>query len=310
MSSPLTVTTTYHTDTYPAISPTNPSLNQSGKTILITGGGSGIGFEIARSFAKASATRIVIVSRRSAVLDDSAAKLRNEFETTEFITRQGDIGSDESITSLWEFLYSQNIFVHVLVLNAVYVSEDSSIHGNDTLSIEQAKLMKAMETNFGGNFHMSAKFVKQALRPAGQQLHLINVSTGGIHAHPVPDALYVTTKTAFTSLIGRIADERSVKDVQIISFHPGLLYSEGAARTFHDKSLFKWDSFELPANFAVWAASPEASWLHGRFVWAHWDVTELKADLRIQKLVEGKGGYLKLGVEGLGSIDASAFLNN
>ena len=32
----------------------------------------------------------------------------------------------------------------------------------------------------------------------------------------------------------------------------------------------------LPANFNVWLASPEARFLNGRFVWANWDVDELK----------------------------------
>ncbi|KAF9073203.1 short-chain dehydrogenase/reductase [Rhodocollybia butyracea] len=298
------MTATHHHDTYPAISPTSPSLNQSGKTILITGGGSGIGLEIARSFAKASASRIIIVGRRSNVLEDSAKKLRDEFtaNTTEFIARQGDISSDDSINSLWEFLHSQNIFVHVLVLNAV-------VNGNDTLSMDKTKLMRVMDTNFGGNFLMSAKFVKQTLRPAKQQLNLINLSTGAVHLHPAPDTVYATTKTAFTSLMGRIADERPVEDVQIISIHPGMLYSESVAKMF-DKSLFKWDSFALAADFSVWAASPKASWLHGRFVWASWDVDELKADPEIQKQVQGKGGYLKVAIEGLSSMDPSALLNN
>ena len=33
----------------------------------------------------------------------------------------------------------------------------------------------------------------------------------------------------------------------------------------------------LPASFMVWAASKEAKFLNGRFVWANWDVDELKA---------------------------------
>lgn len=33
----------------------------------------------------------------------------------------------------------------------------------------------------------------------------------------------------------------------------------------------------LPADFAVWVVSPEASFLNGKFVWAHWDVDDLKA---------------------------------
>jgi hypothetical protein len=34
---------------------------------------------------------------------------------------------------------------------------------------------------------------------------------------------------------------------------------------------------ELPASFIVWAVSPEAEFLKGKFVWANWDVDELVA---------------------------------
>lgn len=33
----------------------------------------------------------------------------------------------------------------------------------------------------------------------------------------------------------------------------------------------------LPASFHVWLASPEARFLKGKFLWANWDVDELKA---------------------------------
>jgi hypothetical protein len=33
----------------------------------------------------------------------------------------------------------------------------------------------------------------------------------------------------------------------------------------------------LPASFNVWLASPEARFLKGKFLWANWDVDELKA---------------------------------
>jgi hypothetical protein len=34
---------------------------------------------------------------------------------------------------------------------------------------------------------------------------------------------------------------------------------------------------ELPASFIVWATSPEAAFLNGKFVWSNWDVNELMA---------------------------------
>jgi hypothetical protein len=36
------------------------------------------------------------------------------------------------------------------------------------------------------------------------------------------------------------------------------------------------DLVELPANFIVWLASPEAAFLKGRFLWSNWDIKELK----------------------------------
>jgi hypothetical protein len=33
----------------------------------------------------------------------------------------------------------------------------------------------------------------------------------------------------------------------------------------------------LPASFILWLASPEARFLKGKFLWANWDVEELKA---------------------------------
>ncbi|KAJ3820913.1 short-chain dehydrogenase/reductase [Lentinula raphanica] len=299
--SPFTLTKTHHHDTYPSISSTNPSLSQSGKSILITGGGTGLGFQIARSFAKAGASRIIIVSRRIDVLDAAAAQLQEEFKHSrtkpEFIPCQGDIGNDASISSLWDFLNSQNIFVHVLVLNAARLARFEA----DTLRMDKQELMDLFDTEVGGNFHMTVKFVNQPLRPVCQQLNLIYVSTVIVHMIPAPNQTpYATTKAAFTSLLGRIADEHPVEDIQIISYHPGAVYTEGVAKVVQEKSSVRWDEIALPADFAVWAASPEASWLHGKFVWAHWDVDELKADEHIVKRLEAEQGFLRVAVQGLG----------
>ena len=50
----------------------------------------------------------------------------------------------------------------------------------------------------------------------------------------------------------------------------------------------------LPADFVVWAASPEAEFLKGRYVWVNWDIEELKA--RKEELVEKN--LLTMGLRG------------
>lgn len=57
-------------------------------------------------------------------------------------------------------------------------------------------------------------------------------------------------------------------------------------------------SEDLPGSFAVWAASPEAAFLHGRFVWAAWDVEELKSGPLREKL-EKDDTFLKVTVKGI-----------
>lgn len=37
------------------------------------------------------------------------------------------------------------------------------------------------------------------------------------------------------------------------------------------------DLVSLPGSFNLWLASPEARFLKGKYLWANWDVDELKA---------------------------------
>jgi hypothetical protein len=50
------------------------------------------------------------------------------------------------------------------------------------------------------------------------------------------------------------------------------------------------------ADFCVWLACPEATFLHGRFVWANWDVDELKAE---KEEIERNPLLLTMGLEGI-----------
>lgn len=54
----------------------------------------------------------------------------------------------------------------------------------------------------------------------------------------------------------------------------------------------------LPGAFAVWCASGEAAFLHGRFVWSAWDVDELKSG-PIRDRLDKDGQFLRIGVYGL-----------
>jgi len=54
------------------------------------------------------------------------------------------------------------------------------------------------------------------------------------------------------------------------------------------------DLVSLPASFHLWLASPEARFLKGKYLWANWDVDELKAQA---KEIEGSS-KLNIGIIG------------
>ena len=85
-------------------------------------------------------------------------------------------------------------------------------------------------------------------------------------------------------------------DVHVVSMHPGvgkrslsyMLHADCVKLTrldvvvtdMHAKGNMKSphiDAVGLPSHFTVWLCSEEAKFLRGRFVWANWDVEELKA---------------------------------
>ena len=55
---------------------------------------------------------------------------------------------------------------------------------------------------------------------------------------------------------------------------------------------------ELAGDFAVWLASPEADFLHGRYVESGWDLDELRKG-ETRETLEKDPWYLKVGILGL-----------
>lgn len=136
---------------------------------------------------------------------------------------------------------------------------------------------------------------------------------------------YGLSKNAGTLAMQLIAKDTMPEVMQIVSFNPGPVFTPGAELAGISKGDFEFNDgesallssfppchltiFDLWANsngwvddlaghFAVWAASPEAAFLHGRFVWNEWDVDEMKSgDLR--KKIDENPPYLQIGIHGI-----------
>ncbi|MCB0635320.1 MAG: SDR family oxidoreductase [Lewinella sp.] len=87
------------------------------ETVLITGGCSGLGRELARHFARAGA-RLILVSEDADRLSQTATNLRTEFDGLEVLTFHQDLTQPEAPQRVWAFTEEQARPVDVLVNNA------------------------------------------------------------------------------------------------------------------------------------------------------------------------------------------------
>ncbi|KAJ5888244.1 oxidoreductase, partial [Penicillium taxi] len=76
---------------YDSISPARPELSAKGKTVLVTGGGTGIGAETAIYFAQADASRIALLGRREQPLLDTKATIEQKYHGVDVLVASTDI---------------------------------------------------------------------------------------------------------------------------------------------------------------------------------------------------------------------------
>ncbi|PVH98356.1 NAD(P)-binding protein [Periconia macrospinosa] len=294
-------TSTIHREPYPAISPTKPSLSQAGKTVLITGGGVGVGKYIAHNFVLASVATIVIVGRRVNKLQETASELeatgKQAGHTVKVIFKGCDVTDDKEVERVWDDLAKEGVYVDVLVLNS---AKDTASQTLFELGYEE--VWAQFEANVKGPLHFAERFYKQSPKGAAKTKYLLNVSTAAIHmhGHPLIDTrpAYSVTKGAGTLTIQTLANRIPPEDMQILSYHPGSIYGRAWEDQGISRDAFPFDDDNLPGAFAVWAASKEASFLHGRYVFASWDVEEL-ARGEFTSCFDADRDYLRITVKGL-----------
>lgn len=103
---------------------------------------------------------------------------------------------------------------------------------------------------------------------------------------------YSTSKMGTARFFEFLAVENP--DLNVFILQPGIvrtaLYTKGELaldNTLDTSNLVPTDEFykaltilvQLPAHFTVWLASPEATPLSGRFLFANWDVEQLKSEV-------------------------------
>jgi NAD(P)-dependent dehydrogenase (short-subunit alcohol dehydrogenase family) len=201
---------TYHNDTYPAINPSLPHLSTKGKGVVITGGGSGLGPAIARSFATSGASSITLLGRTEKTLLETKAALNQDFPDTKIFTTITDIAEKDSVTSAFDAIKSNIGTIDILVANAGLLS-----HGSPT---DLDDWYRHYDVNVKGNFNVVQAFIPVA----APQATVLNVSAGMAHVYHFPNALaYHSSKLAAIKIFDYLHMEHP--EFFVLNVHPGIL---------------------------------------------------------------------------------------
>ncbi|KAL7954020.1 hypothetical protein V8C34DRAFT_317684 [Trichoderma compactum] len=248
---------------YPTIYPKQPENSQVGRTVLITGAHSGIGYAISKAFISANAKRIIIFGRRADVLESADEQLtagaKGLGSPTIVGICSGDIADPASVKKVFSGLKEDGIVLDVLMVG-----------------IPLDKFWGDYHTNVRSTFDLIQHIYHQKSEGPKYAVYLSTLITYVWHLSGKP--AYGLTKNASLGIAQQFAQEHEAEEMQIVSFHSSaVLTPMSRAEGFDESSPINWNNANLPAALSVWAATPAAAFLHGRFIWSNWDVDELRS---------------------------------
>ena len=278
------LTKTWHTESYPAISPSRSELSVRGKVVVVTGGGSGIGASITRAFAAGGATKLAILSRSLPKLVACKNEIEETYPGTEILTLAADITNAEQVNDAFSKIDQTFGKIDILVCNSAFMPAPTRVLDPD---LDVGEWWMTYTTNVLGALHTVRAFAKFA----SSKPQVLHISSCMGHVPPLEPGIsaYSASKSAAAKVFDYLAFE--YPELHVVNVHPGLVDTETSRKSGHggtDHSEYPFASslslqntdqtpVDLSGDFCVWLCSPEAAFLRGKFVWVNWDVEELVA---------------------------------
>jgi short-subunit dehydrogenase involved in D-alanine esterification of teichoic acids len=181
-------------------------MKASGNTVLITGGASGIGFELAKKLV-ATGNTVIICGRDQAKLDAACSKLPG------LVAIRADIADPANRKSLAAELASRFPTLNVLVNNAgvVHVTD---INNPDFIP----KLEVEIATNFLGPVDLISLLLPVLSRSADATI--VNITTGYVFLTSARTAPYSATKTALHSMTDALRYQLRNTNIRVLEIMP------------------------------------------------------------------------------------------
>lgn len=233
-----------------------PNQRLSGKKIIITGGGRGLGFAMAKKFQEEGAT-VLITGRNEETLKEASRKIGCNYISF-------DVNNTNEIDNFFDRVESKIGIADVLVNNA-----GISLHENSIFDVDEIKFDSQFNTNLKGVYFLTKKFLQVYLQNNKRDGSVLFLSSErGQHVDDIP---YGLIKASINSLTQGLAKMLIKKNIRINAIAPGITTTEMTGKSNDNlySANYSTGRYYLPeevAEIACFLISDAAGCLSGQII--------------------------------------------
>ena len=196
---------------YANITYLQPSERLKGKRILVTGGGRGLGFAMAKRFVEEGA-EVLIAGRNEETLKISAFEIGCHYLRLDV----------QDVHSFQEFFNKAEHYMGKF--NCLVNNAGISLHEEDILHVSQEQFDNQISTNFRGPYFLAKEFIERGGDDTSNFKNILFVSSET--GMTVDERPYGLTKAAINSLVQGLAHKYVNKGFRVNAIAPGVTISD------------------------------------------------------------------------------------
>jgi len=193
-----------------------------GKSIIVTGGASGIGLAAVKFFASTPNSQITILDISAAAAETVLLSLRSEFPKSNFLFKKCDISNWDEQAAVFKEVYKEVGHIDIVFANAG-VSEIGTFLGKEDGEPEKPNL-KTLEIDVIGTLYSIKLAIHYMRKNTGEQKGsiLVTASNAGLYGFSIAP-MYGTSKHAIVGAVRSLAKPLVAEGVQINAICPNCI---------------------------------------------------------------------------------------